>query len=70
MDFGTILFLVIGGVLLLVVLFLPLMTRSSTNAQPDIDEERENAYRRGLLIGSLMEEMNEIQKENQGRRME
>lgn len=57
MNPGTILFLVIGGFLLLVILFLPLITRSAPKSEPKANEEREKAYRRGLMIGGLMEEM-------------
>jgi hypothetical protein len=56
MDLGTILILIVGGFLLLVVLFLPLITRSSTKAELNNNEEREKAHRLGLMIGSLMQE--------------
>lgn len=65
MSLGTILSWIIGGFLLLVVLFLPLITRSSTPPKPDNDDEREKAYRRGLMIGAMLEEIREIEHNEQ-----
>ncbi len=63
MDTGTLITAIVIGGLVLFLLFLPKLIGSSTTSRPDEqrDAEREAAYRRGLLIGSLMEEVSKTQ---------
>jgi len=64
---GTIIFIVVAVLLLLAGFVLPLLRRSSTRVEPDPykDEAREKAYRRGLIIGGLMETMHDTQPGDQ-----
>jgi hypothetical protein len=61
MDIGTLLLYGVGGFLLLVILFLPLISRlagQKPRSQVDPEEAaRTEAYRRGFIIGSLGEEL-------------
>ncbi|EFH79679.1 hypothetical protein [Ktedonobacter racemifer] len=63
MDTGTLITVIIVGLFLLFLLFLPTLIGSSTQSRPDNqrDAEGEATYRRGLMIGSLMEEARETQ---------
>lgn len=68
MDIGTILLIIVCAFLLLVIFFLPLIKRSSKQDNPYTDKEREEAYRRGLIIGSLLEVEREIHLDEQQHR--
>jgi hypothetical protein len=61
MSIGTILLYIVGGFLLLVVLFLPLVNRLTGQKpqplNPQEEAARTEAYRRGFIIGSLGEEL-------------
>ena len=64
MDPGTWLLVIGAGLFLLLLLFLPRLIHTpptpKTNEQNEA--EREAAYRRGLLIGGLLEEAHETQQ--------
>jgi hypothetical protein len=72
MDIGTTIFITVAVLLLLTGFMLPLFRRSSANVEPDPykDEAREKAYRRGLMIGGLMETMHDTQPGDQQRLIE
>lgn len=72
MDFGTLILVIVAGLFLLFLLFLPKITGRSPKAEPRSPREieRENAYRRGLMIGGLMEEAREMHQGDQSQIIE
>jgi len=72
MDFGTLILIIVAGLFLLLLLFLPKITGRSPKSEPRTQREieRENAYRRGLMIGGLMEEPREMHQGDQSQIIE
>lgn len=72
MDIGTLIMVIIAGLFLLFLLFLPKITGHAPKAElrSQRDVERENAYRRGLMIGGLMEEAREMHQGDQSQIIE
>ncbi|HET8841652.1 MAG TPA: hypothetical protein VFN35_09305 [Ktedonobacteraceae bacterium] len=63
MDTGILITVMIVGLLFLLIFFLPALLGISAKSKSNNpgDAAREAAYRRGLMIGSLMEQARETQ---------